>query len=260
MVLGYVLRAMRKSKDQIRAERAARLREARKDAGFEDAKSAHNANKHRWGGDSYEAYKAHESGGRGMSRPGIIERYAETFGVRAAWLSSGELPKRAEGGSGAMLPAKAGITFRTVPRLTFKEAAKMPSVLRKLDPQSHEPMRIDADPLVGPNSFYIVLDDDSMIARPPKGEDSFRAGDTVIFDPDQPVANGDFVCALLDGHTEAIFRKYRTRAPFKGQPSYELVPLNEVDYSIVRIPQDSGAKILARMVRFMKNYPPKATV
>lgn len=124
---------------------------------------------------------------------------------------------------------------------------------KKLDLGVRDPLSIDDDPDIGPRSYYLELEDDSMLAKPPRGEDSFRKGDLVVLDPDQPVRAGDYVAAVLHGQKEAIFRKYRPRGSSGGQPSYELAPLNE-DYASELITKDNPARIVGRMVRSIRKY------
>jgi len=124
---------------------------------------------------------------------------------------------------------------------------------KKIDLGSHDLISIDAAPDIGPRTFYIELEDDSMVAKPARGEDSFRRGDLVVFDPDQPIRAGDFVCALLQGQKEAVFRKYRPRGSSGGQPAYELAPLNE-DYATELINKEHPARIVGRMIRSIRKY------
>lgn len=68
----------------IRAQRADRLVEARKRAGFRGVKSASYAN-----GFNVNSYKAHESGQNGFSDT-TAKEYAEAYGVSLNWLWWGE--------------------------------------------------------------------------------------------------------------------------------------------------------------------------
>lgn len=111
---------------------------------------------------------------------------------------------------------------------------------------------LDAGSDIGPRAFAMTLMDDSMVAKPPKGEESFRKGDIVVFDPDQKPKAGDFVCVVLSGEDEAVFRKYRPSS-HSGGKSYDLVPLNE-DYRVEQASSARPAQIIGRMIRSIRNH------
>ncbi len=81
--LVYVHIAAMKNVDKSKSQ-GERLAQARKLAGFEDAKSAATA--YGW---NYFTYSQHERGERGL-RPDKAERYAKAFRVRTSWLLIGE--------------------------------------------------------------------------------------------------------------------------------------------------------------------------
>lgn len=66
-----------------RPDEAIRLQKARENAGYETARAACDAF-----GFTYDTYIQHERGERGLSR--AAKRYADAFGVRVAWLLTGE--------------------------------------------------------------------------------------------------------------------------------------------------------------------------
>lgn len=77
--------------------RAARLREARIAAGFENAAEA--ANRFGW---PVVAYRSHENGIRGL-KSAIVARYAKAYKVSFAWLANGEGPMRGPGIDAALM-------------------------------------------------------------------------------------------------------------------------------------------------------------
>jgi len=74
-------------------KRAARLRDARQDAGFDSAAEAADALDV-----AIPTYQAHENGNRGFRWP-EAERYARLFGVRIEWLVFGRGPMKIGGAS-----------------------------------------------------------------------------------------------------------------------------------------------------------------
>src|SRR5690606_37819187 len=79
------------SKEAEKAARAARLVQARREAGYTGAQSAAEA--HGW---NVNNYKAHESGRNGFNAADA-RRYAAAYGVRVAWLTLNEQPVRDPG-------------------------------------------------------------------------------------------------------------------------------------------------------------------
>ena len=77
--------------DKERIEIAARLREARANAGFEDA--TQTAAHFKW---PVIAYRSHENAHRGL-KASVASRYAKAFNVRLDWLLTGELPQMSFG-------------------------------------------------------------------------------------------------------------------------------------------------------------------
>ena len=72
------------SPDDTRTDEAKRLIQARRERGFEDAKTA--ADFFGW---NYTTYSQHERGERGL-RKAVAEKYAKAFRVSVAWLTTGE--------------------------------------------------------------------------------------------------------------------------------------------------------------------------
>lgn len=107
---------MLKANEQIEKEaRAARLKQARKAAGYSSAEKA--ASRFAW---NVNSFKAHESGRNGF---GISDakRYAHAFGVTTAWLQTGEgEAPRSRRASDGLTPSNAPIGMI---RVTGKVAA-----------------------------------------------------------------------------------------------------------------------------------------
>lgn len=142
-----------------------------------------------------------------------------------------------------------------MPKLTLEQAVQMPQHYSRVVKTSPETTLDDAAD-IGPRSFSVELDDDSMSSRVPDDE-HFRSGDLVVFDPDVHPFPGAFVCAHVEGEPKSIFRKYRPRGRASGESVYELAPLNP-DYSTETVgPGHQQGRIIGVLIRHIRKFPRK---
>lgn len=87
------------------------------------------------------------------------------------------------------------------------------------------------------NSFYLILDDDSMESK--SGGRSYISGDFALAEMDAEPKPGEIVIARLNGAKRAIMRRYRDL----GGGVYELEPFNEF-YPKIKIEKPGEATIL----------------
>lgn len=97
-------------------------------------------------------------------------------------------------------------------------------------------------PPVGP-AFALEIEGESMLPE-------FKPGDVIIVDTGIEPIPGDFVVAMLEGQSEATFKKYRPRGnDMDGNPVIELTPLNP-DYPPLTI----SSKFPGRVIGTMKEH------
>jgi phage repressor protein C with HTH and peptisase S24 domain len=224
-----------------------RLRQARKNAGYGTAREAAEAF-----GWNVNTYKSHENGKRGFHNE--AERYAEDFRVPLEWLLAGKnAPTWARDGTGVATRAVATTRAPVIPWVEVERYLAYPEGSMPADLAIHY-LQIDADPRMGRRIFFLYVEGESMIAKPPTGGVSFQPGDIVGFDPEAKHKPGDFVLAQVDGEDRPLFRKYQSRGKGAGGVQIlDLVPLNE-DYETTRIDGDKPGRILGRLVRHIRKF------
>lgn len=185
--------------------------------------------------------------------------FADACGVDATWLARGTgtpTPATAtststegvpQGVEPALSPAPAAT--HKVPVLSF---AQVSLVHARGGAQAAEIYDgyISTDRELSAQSFALEIRDDSMVAPPNTGEESFHEGDRIIVDCSVAPLPGDFIVAS-DGSSEAIFRKYRPRGVDEsGHEVFELVPLNP-DYPVLRSDRQE-ARVIGVMVELRR--------
>jgi SOS-response transcriptional repressor LexA len=223
-----------------------RLRLARKHAGYTTANDAAEAF-----GWNVNTYKSHENGKRGLHK--MVDRYAQAFNVKAGWLMNNEDPPAWLAKSGV---APKPVRTRRFPVLSWVAVNRYLSYRSRAmhDDATIHHIDIGTDPKLGQRVFFLPIIGESMIANPSMGGDSFHPGDLCGFDPDAEHKPGDYVLAQLEGEKEPMFRKYQLRGRDEGGGELiDLVPLNQ-DYATVRISRAHPGKIIARLVRHVRNY------
>jgi SOS-response transcriptional repressor LexA len=105
--------------------------------------------------------------------------------------------------------------------------------------------RLEADVEFSSQAVGLRLPDDSM-------EPGFYKGEIVIVDPQVQPHDGDYVVAELQeacepGRNLWTFRQYRTRGHYRGQPVYDLVPLDPT-YSTTTVGPDFPGRIVGTVV------------
>ncbi|WP_090229608.1 S24 family peptidase [Filomicrobium insigne] len=223
-----------------------RLRRAREHAGFETIRAA--VEQFGW---NYNTYKSHDNGKRGFKKRDA-EDYAKAYGVTAGWLLTGENPPYWASDSGV---SQTKISTRRIPILDWLAVERYLAYRSgTMGAIATAYADINTHPELGRRVFMLPVQGESMVAKPPVGGVSFHPGDAVVFDPDGDVKPGDFVLAKLNLLDEPIFRKYQVRGRDEaGELIFDLVPLNE-DYPTERVGPNNPGKVLARLVRHVRNF------
>ena len=152
---------------------------------------------------------------------------AQRLGVNYEWL---------EFGKGEMLPSKlpASTGLRKLPILSFHEAVHFEALVENF---IGETLALDIN--VGSRAFVVYAQGTAMSGR-------FPEGTILVFDPDVPVADGDYVLAKTYKLPEAIFRQYvfsnTGRYLYAQDPRYQSYKLGASD------------KIIARMMHHRMDY------
>lgn len=148
---------------------------------------------------------------------------AQRLGVNYDWL---------EFGKGEMLapaqPVNSGL--RQFPVLSFHEAVQFERLLTPDFIGKTLPLDIN----VGPRAFVVYNEGSAMAGR-------FPEGCILIFDPDVPVKDGDYVLAKTHKLPEAIFRQYMLgnagRYLYAHDPRYQSYKLTPDDTIVARLMQ-----------------------
>jgi SOS-response transcriptional repressor LexA len=139
-----------------------------------------------------------------------LEGLAEILRVRLEWLATGRGDPKSEFYD--FLSVAMG-KHRMVPLINSTSATRWPE-RREGTPTAEVPTEI----AVGPTSFALIIDDESMAPV-------LATGDKIIVDPDVPPRSGDYVVATVEDDDAALVRLYRPRAEADNQ-LVELVPFD----------------------------------
>lgn len=153
-----------------------RLKRARMEAGFETAKEFAEKNNLK-----ISTYTLHEAGTRNMSIE-VTEFYSQLLNINVEWLLTGIGPKNRT-------------HVRNVPIIDWNEIALFPKEIN-LDNKK----RISSDVDLSPDSFALLVDNDSMEPRYPEGT-------IIIVDCQQKPMNKDFALILFRDKNLAIFKQ-----------------------------------------------------
>jgi SOS-response transcriptional repressor LexA len=225
-------------RDAKRKEAAARLREAREQAGFEDAQDA--ADHFGW---KYTTYRSHESQGKGgRSFKDSAEIYANAFGTTAAWLLFGEQE--------AAPDQDIRVPNRVVPLMSMAAYDELIEVSEGKKPSSDRRIPIGSMMGLSPRAFAVEISGLSMVSLQGR---SFQPGDQVLIDPTAALDPGCIVLAAVErgGRKEILLRKF-TPAEHGSHEVYDLVPLNR-DFAVISVPGSATVRILGRAVRHMSD-------
>jgi|GEM_PF-2647856 len=178
-----------------------------------------------------DSYRAYEKGTREIPADearlalGVFESPEGSFD----WLFLGD--EEPEWGSRPQHTA-ARPRLLMLPRLTAREAVMIPSAFETVKEQAKkenrlQPVASKPGHEIGPNSFLMPIEDDSMVPSFPYEERRFLPGDDVLIDPDVRPKPGDFVCAQVKSEDTAIFRKWQeSDSRLDPEKNFILKPLN----------------------------------
>lgn len=194
-----------------RAARAARLREARKKAGYRRASRA--AEEFGW---AYPTYAAHENGRRGYdARDATI--YAACFGCDAEYLLSGKVNQKQQNSS-ALSQIFHAINY--VPLVDISDLSTFETFMAGIPPSSALPREpLPSQIKAGPRAFVVLAGDDAVAPAVPRNALSY-------LDPDRNPETGKIVAALVEGYPTLVLRKFRLIAGLAGKPEFELIAIN----------------------------------
>lgn len=193
---------------------AARLRQARANAGFKSAMAA--TKKFGW---PYQTYKNHENGERRYRLP-EAKIYGDAFGVSPGWLLA------EEGGMPAGGDGIKRIPLRLIPLMKASSYSELQAVARGSNPIGYADISVASIVDLPPRSFGYEVEGDAMANSADKN--SLGDGDVAVVAPGQPLDPGCFVLVLHDNKT--MVRRYKPTS--RDGFSFDLVPLNSFHLSI----------------------------
>ncbi len=223
---------MRRGNKEPKTARAARLRQARIAAGFETAKHASDLM-----GMPQPTYNTHETGSRDFDVDDA-QRYAQFFGVSAAWLLTGEKAVATD----ALAAPLRRPAIRPIHVIDYVQAGLWSEVADPY-PEGAGMATISADQPVSPRAFALEIKGRSMVPE-------FREGDRVIIEPALALdaRPGDFVVAKLDADDTATFKKFRDGGlDRKRRPIIHLDALNP-DFATQTIDAENPGRIVGIMI------------
>jgi SOS-response transcriptional repressor LexA len=133
--------------------------------------------------------------GQALPHPAKIRKIAATFGRPIAWFF-GDDTGVPTGNAAGVLPVRVALPVR-VPVVSWAAAGTGGSYY-DLAHQIDEWLNTDCK---DPNAYALILEGDSM-------EPEFKAGDRVIFMPNDQPRNGDVVVARLEDTGDVFFKLY----------------------------------------------------
>jgi SOS-response transcriptional repressor LexA len=247
-----VVERVRKN-SQRKKEIGARLLRLRK-AKFKNAEQAFEALSASGFQRGLDSYKAYEKGAREI--PADEARLAlEVFQSPEGsfdWLFLGD-EEPEWGGQAQRIAARPSLVM--LPRLTAREAAMIPLAFETVKEQAKKENRLQPVASrpgheIGPKSFLMPIEDDSMVPTFPYEERRFLPGDDVLIDPDVRPKPGDFVCAHVKSQSTAIFRKWQeSDSRFDPEKHFVLKPLNS-NYSTETVnPKTNPGRVIGCMIQ-----------
>lgn len=218
---------------------AARLRYARKAAGFENASDAARAF-----GWNVNTYRAHENSNRGVRREVAIA-YARAFRVNLRWLMTGA----GEPFSGDLDGPLTGV--KTVPIIDWSDILELrerPLGVRQLTPRGHVVVPgvvIDED-----RTYALQIEDDAN-KDPAGGPFSLIPGDIVVITNDRRPRPSELVLAIIDD--EPVLGRYRVLARHPdGSEDVAVVPQNP-DFPPRNIKRGTSDRLMGRMISLIRH-------
>lgn len=203
----------------------ARLKAARRAAGFKTARAAWE--KHKWNGNTY---RAHEAGPREIGKAYAIQ-YAAAFGVPLMWLLTGleDISAANQQSQGANAPTGAALTganigLRIVPVIDAAALGAMHSRTPHQLAELATGFAAVASEGLSENAYAFRVPDLSMQGNAPQ---ALAPGDLVIVDRDAGIEPGRVVIAGLPGG--AVVVRIYGEAPGApgGPPMVTLTPVNQ---------------------------------
>lgn len=218
---------------------AARLIEARKNAGFPRAIDAINA--HGW---PRRTYFAHEAGTR-LPNEARRRCYAKAYGVSVKWLSGKDEINQLTNLSDSLAMKSSPIReIKSIPIFTGSEIKTL-SCGGKVNMASASRIPIPNGVNISGDAcaWMIPADDFSMTSS--EGA-SFPPLSIVIIDRKASWTPGCYVIADVSGHNDLILRRYSASAP-NMKKDFELLALHQ-DYKIISVDTETSCNIIGRAV------------
>lgn len=204
----------RDPRDQMRDDRAARLREARSDAGYRSARAAAFA--HDW---VESTYRSHENGTRPYDEKDAT-RYSKAFQVAVSWLYHGR-GKKSDAAAHAPAsevspPERTQTSGRLLPVVGVAAASDRGRYI--LTSQVVE--RVPAPPGLDlvEDAYAVYVQNDSMEPR-------YFAGEILYIHPGKPVRRGDFILIQIE-HENGDIEPLVKRLVGETADAYELEQYN----------------------------------
>jgi len=225
------------------------LRAARRKAGYDTAADA--ARTYGW---NYNTYSAHENGNKAISKQAAA-RYARAFRIPVDALLYETEARRYMRNGHSQENISQSIAFHAVPVLRL-EGMDHDSLVKRIS-SAHEFLPVVRAPMGAPplseRSFCIRNPDDSMRDMARRYQESFGAGDWLIFDPDRKPEPGNYVLAEITGEDQPVFRRLGYRGKQNGRPLYDLIPLNS-DYATQTIIDGETGHLLGTLVLSQRRH------
>lgn len=222
-------------------EMATRLRQARIRAGYKTLAAAVRAK-----GWVYSTIAGHENGTATIPLQ-WIEKYALEYGVSYDWLRSGE--------GDTVLTKLQQLSNTTIPTVQVPIiSATDLSVLRQI---RHKKMIQSARSVAfssakpKPSRVFAIEVIDRAMTRSDRL--SINPGDFVHIDPDEVVAPGNIVVAVVSGYSAALIRKMERRSE-GGRVVTALTPYN-LAYETILFEADTDSFIVGKVIQIVLNNP-----
>jgi SOS-response transcriptional repressor LexA len=222
---------------------ADRLRQLRTKRGFKTATDA--ASYYGW---PVTTYRAHENGGRDISRKAAA-KYAAAYRTSIDFLLLGKGISNRKNDN----VSDQDIASQPIPVLSYAAIASVNNKKSMLQLKSAESVYVPRKTGITGSARSITVEDSSALDVGKAYRHSLEKGDTVIFDPDQKPKPGSLVVAYHPEISAAAPRIYaeRSRQADDGV-DIELIPLNPA-FRTVRMREGDGSYICGVVISYMRS-------